>query len=331
MKYIHIISIYLFGGILFSCGSNSCDDAPDVSDIEIEVSIERLDQQLLKATSKDEIATFMDQHPLVAERFMNAAEYPDDSVLVNEISRVLSNPAVDTLYQQTQEAFGDLGWLEDEFEQAFKYVKFYYPDFEPPKVYAAFSALGAIGLDLFVSDDMIVVGLEHFIGEKARFSPKVHDYILSRYRREYIVPNCMLLLSNRWNEVNPQDNTLLAEMVYYGKSYYFTDKVMPCLPDSILAAYSEEELQVADENARLVWAHFVDRELLYETSHKVKPRYVGERPYIAEINSKIPGRIGRWMGWQIVSDFAEKTGVSLKEVMATQDVQQIFTQAKYKP
>jgi hypothetical protein len=58
---------------------------------------------------------------------------------------------------------------------------------------------------------------------------------------------------------------------------------------------------------------------------------MGERPYVAEINAKIPGRIGRWMGWQIVENFAEKTDASLPEVMGTRDVQEIFTQARYKP
>jgi len=331
MRYIHIIVICLFSGFLFSCSSNSCEDAPDVSDISMEVSIERLDRELFEANNKEEIGAFLERHPLVAERFMNAGQYPDDSILVNQIYDILNNPSIDTLYQQTQETFGDLAWLESEFAQAFRYIKHYYPEFEPPKVYAAFSALGSFGLDLFVSNEIIVVSMEHFIGEDARFRPQVYDYILSRYRREYIVPNCVLLLSNRWSETDPQNNTLLAEMVYYGKSYFFLDKMMPCLPDTTLAAYTAEELQIAEENAKLVWAHFINRELLYETSHIVKPRYMGERPYVAEINAKIPGRIGRWMGWQIVENFAEKTDASLPEVMGTRNVQEIFTQARYKP
>jgi len=331
MRYIHVIVICLFCAFLFSCSSSSCDDAPDVSDINVDVSIERLDQELFEADNKEEIGAFLDRHPLVTERFMNASQYPHDSILVDQIYDVINNPAIDTLYQQTQKAFDELGWLENEFAQAFRYIKHYYPQFEPPQVYAAFSALGSFGLDLFVSDEIIVISLEHFIGENARFRPKVYDYIMSRYRREYIVPNCMLLLSNRWNETEEQNNTLLAEMIYYGKSYYFTDKVLPCLPDTILTAYTTDELQIAQESAKLVWSHFVNRELLYETSHIVKPRYVGERPYVAEINAKIPGRIGRWMGWQIVKSYNDKTGATLQEMMDNKDVQEIFTQARYKP
>jgi gliding motility-associated lipoprotein GldB len=331
MKYIHTFSICLFCAFLFSCSSNSCDDAPDVSGIEMDVEIQRLDQELFAANNKEEIGAFLDRYPKVAERFMNAAQYPNDSILVNQIYTIINDPNIDTLYQQTQAAFGELDWLEREFEQAFRYIKHDYPDYTPPKIYAAFSALGSFGLDLFVSDEIIVISLEHFIGEEARYRPQVYDYILARYRPEYIVPNCVLLLSNRWNMTNEQDNTLLAEMIYYGKSYYFTDKMMPCLPDTILAAYTTEELQIAEESAQLVWSHFINQELLYETSHIIKPRYMGERPAVVEINARIPGRIGRWLGWQIVETYAEKTGAALPEIMKIPDAQEIFTRARYKP
>ncbi len=330
MKYFSII-IYLFSIILFSCRGDSCDNSPDISGISMEVSIQRLDQEMFELDNKEEISAFLDKYPLMAERFFRANEFPNDSILVNEIDKLVNDPYVDTLFQQTQQAFPDLLTLENEFADAFRHIKYYYPDFIPPKIYAAFSALGTVGADLFVSDELIVISLEHFLGEDARFRPRVYDYILSRYRPEYIVPNCVMLLSNKWNATDMQDNTLLAEMVYYGKSYYFTKKMIPCLPDTILTGYTEDEIAIAKENEKLVWSHFIENELLYETSHDIKPRYVGERPNVAEINAKIPGRIGRWMGWQIVNTYADKTDASVTEVMNKNNAQEIFMQAKYKP
>lgn len=331
MKYIHAIIVYLFCAILFSCNSDSCDEGPDVSDISMEVNIQRLDQEMFNLNNKEEIGAFLDRYPLLSKRFFRANEFPNDSILVNQIDKIIHDPYIDTLYRQTQETFPELNVLESQFEDAFRHIKYYYPDFTPPKIYAAFSALGTIGADLFVSDELIVISIEHFLGEEARFRPQVYDYILSRYRPEYIVPNCVMLLSNKWNATNMEDNTLLAEMVYYGKSYYFTEKMMPCLPDSILTGYTAEELAIAEENEQLVWSHMINRELLYETSHIIKPRYVGERPSVAEINAKIPGRIGRWLGWQIVQTYADKTEAPLPETMRTADAQKIFTQARYKP
>lgn len=331
MKYITTIIVYLFCIILFSCSADSCDDGPDVSEISMEVEIQRLDQEMFDLQNTEEIATFLEQYPLLAERFFRIDEFPDTSLLINEIDKIIHDPYIDTLYQQTQQTFPDLYALESQFKDAFKHIKYYYPDFTPPKIYAAFSALGTIGADLFVSDEVIVISIEHFLGQDARFRPQVYDYIINRYRPEYIVPNCIMLLSNKWNATDMKDNTMLAEMIYYGKSYYFTKKMMPCLPDSILTGYTSEELEIAEENDKLIWSHMINRELLYETSHVIKPRYIGERPQVAEINSKIPGRIGRWLGWKILKSYADRTEAQLAELMNTDNAQEIFTQARYKP
>jgi len=330
MKFIHII-LYLFCTLLFACGGDSCQDGPDVSSIPMEVSIERLDQEMFSLNHKEELSAFLDKYPMLSDRFYRAEEFPHDSILVNQLHMIVTDPYIDTLYQQTQETFPDLESLETEFENAFRHIKHYYPDFTPPKIYAAFSALGTVGADLFVSDELIVISIEHFLGEDARFRPRVYDYIINRYRPEYIVPNCVMLLSNKWNATEIDDNTLLAEMIYYGKSYYFTQKMLPCLSDTVLTGYTAEELSVATENDKLIWSHFINKELLYETSHIIKPRYVGERPSVAEINAKIPGRIGRWLGWQIVEQYADNTGASINELMRSGNAQEIFTGSKYKP
>ncbi|MDF9795012.1 gliding motility-associated lipoprotein GldB [Catalinimonas alkaloidigena] len=330
MKYIYII-IYLFCTLLFSCSSDSCDEGPNISGIPMEVNIQRLDQEMFDLDNREEISGFLDRYPLMTEHFLKADQFPHDSILVNELDRIIHDPHVDTLYQQTQTAFPDLEMLESQFEDAFRHIKHYYPAFTPPKVYATFTALATVGADLFVSDELIVISIEHFLGEDARFRPRVYDYIINRYRPEYIVPNCVMLLSNKWNQTDMEDNTLLAEMVYYGKSYYFTQKMMPCLPDTVLTGYTDQDLAIAEENDQLIWSHFINRELLYETSHIIKPRYVGERPNVAEINAKIPGRIGRWLGWQIVQTYVDKTDTSVQAVMSNADAQEIFTQARYKP
>ncbi|MFP4091253.1 MAG: gliding motility lipoprotein GldB [Cyclobacteriaceae bacterium] len=329
MKYIHSTIICVFSAILFACDSNSCDDGPDVSGIPMEVEIERLDQEMFSLRSEEEIAAFLDKYPQVSSQFLNAGQYPDDSLLINAIQNIITDPYIDTLYRETQQTFGSLEDVEAQFETAFRHIKYYFPEFEPPKIYAAFTALGTIGSDLLISEDAIVISIEYYLGKDARFRPDVYDYMIGRYTPEHMVPSIIMFMSDRWNQV--EGNTLLSEMIYYGKSYYFTEKMLPCLTDTIVAGYSAEELSIAEDNVQLVWSHFVEKELLYETSHIIKPKYVGERPTTLEINPKIPGRIGRWLGWQIVKDYVEETDNSLPELMRQEDAQQIFMQAKYRP
>lgn len=325
------VLITVVSWFLFSCSNDDYCGAPDVSDIPVNVKVERLDEALFSLQTKEEIRDFLDEHPTYTSQFLKAGNYPDDSILVGEIDRLIHDPHIDTVYQETQQVFGDLSKLKKEFKRAFQYLKYYYPDFSPPTIYTVFSGLGTIGPDLMVSDSAIMISLEFFLGENATYRPQVYDYILKRYQPEYILPTCIMLYSGKYNITNEKDETLLADMIYYGKSYYFTQKILPCTPDSIIAGYTDGQESILENNTRVVWAHFIDGSLLYETSKFVKSHYVDERPSVIEINNQIPGRVGRWLGWQIVEEYAEKTDISLPALMRQQDVQEIFRQSRYKP
>ena len=288
------------------------------------------DEALFEAQSSQDIEKLLYQHPDFARTYLHADDYPADSVLANQYYRLITNPSIDTLRQQTETVFEDYSDLQEDFEQAFRLVKYHFPAFEAPTVYTTFTGLGSLGDDLLITDSLVVVSTEFFVGPLARYRPQTHDYLLRRYQPPSVVPGCLLLLSDRFNATDLNDQSLLAEMIYYGKSYYFVRQTMPCLPDSTLLGYSSEQMRLVEENRQLVWSHFVDNELFFKNDQTTKTRYLGDRPGTAEINNRLPGQIGRWLGLQIVQAYAERSGASLPEVMQ-QDAQQIFTRAKYRP
>ena len=63
----------------------------------------------------------------------------------------------------------------------------------------------------------------------------------------------------------------------------------------------------------------------------MKQKFLGERPNVYEIGDKCPGRIGRWLGWQIVEAYAEETGASVQAIMSEKDASKILRMSKYKP
>ena len=328
LTFLLLISL---SALLFSCEQDSCSNIAELSDIVVETEIIRLEDKIFAAQSPSEIRELLAPHTLYRQQYANLTGTQEDSLFYQEYFRLKQDPHIDTLYQQTKQAFSSIETIRNDFEQAFRHIKYYYPEFTSPTIYTTFTGLGSLGSDLFVSDSLIVISLDFFVGENARFRPQVYDYMLSRYSPEYIVPSSVMILSNRFNHTNQSDASLLAEMIYYGKSYYFMQQVMPCTPDTLLLGYDKEQIATIEQNTQMIWSHFIDNELLYETSHVVKPRYVGERPSTLEINAKIPGRVGRWLGWRIVEDYASKTDQTLPQVMQTADAQQIFTQAKYRP
>ena len=224
--------------------------------------------------------------------------------------------------------FADLKGLEAEFADAFRHVKHYYPAFRAPQIHTLVTGFGS---DLFVSDSLIVVGLDYYLGERGKYRPNVPMYLQRRYRPEYLVPSSVTLLSQSYNATDARNKSLLAEMIFYGKAYEFTKAMLPNAPDSLIIGYTGKQLIDTETNQAVVWAHFVEKKLLYETANARKIKYTGERPHTPEISSDCPGTIGRWLGWKIVREYRKRhPDVTLPNLMKNSDAQAIFTQSKYK-
>jgi len=319
---------------LTSCETGSeerCAFIPETAPASVTLTVESLEDSLPAITSKEELVAFFSRHATLRDYFFSRPSYPDDSVFINELYQRFTNPHLDTLLMETKKVFGDLSELKSEFQQAFANFKYYYPDFVPPKIITVITGLEG---DLFVSDSLVIVGLDYFLGDQAKYKPKLYDYILRRYQKNFIVPSVMLLygIEERFNRTNVQDRTVLADMIAYGKAYYFAKRMMPCTPDSVFIGYTQEEITGSRKNEGLIWYRFVEDQVLYQTGHQVKQKYIDERPKTIEVGEKCPGRIGTWVGWQIVNAYMEQyPQTALPALMALPNADQLFKDSKYKP
>lgn len=330
-KYLLIPAIILMLNACTGEEEEKCVFTPDVSAIDLDVTIGQYQDSFVNVQSKRQLVDLLTRLPVIRDHVFLRHSYPDDSVFINTLYERFTNPHMDTLLQETHRVFGNLSELEAEFEQAFKNLKYYYPDFQPPVVQTVIT--GLIDSDLFLSDSLIVISLDYFLGEGAKYRPKMYNYLLRQYRKENIVPSVMLLYAmHRYNKTDLDDMTVLADMIAYGKSYYFAKHMLPCVPDSILIWYTAEEIQGSRKNQHLIWARLIEDQVLYSTSHLIKQRYLGERPKTTEVGEKCPGRIGQWVGWQIVNKYMEThPRTTLQELMNIADAQKLFKESGYRP
>jgi hypothetical protein len=323
-----IILVYLFG-----CGSDQkseCAFIPDTESINIDFTFETLEDSLPAIKSKKDVVDFLGRYPAIRDYFFNRQGYPDDSVFINTLYQRYTHPAIDTLLLEVHQKFGDGSELRKEFLAAFKNIKYYYPEFVPPKVQTMISGLET---DLIVSDSLVVVGLDYFLGEGASYKPNMYEYMLRRYNKDFVVPSVVLLygIADGFNKTSLNDNTVLSDMIAYGKAYAFTKQMLPCTPDSILIGYSKNEIDGAVFNETKIWKKMIEDQVLFSTGHVIKQKYIAERPKTTEISPQCPGRIGMWVGWQIVNKYLEETNKKLPDLMREADPQKIFNESKYRP
>ena len=293
-----------------------------------ELDIVRLEQNFFAASSEEDVRYLLEKYPEVASLVLDEEAYPNRDSLVQQVLRIHGDSSMQALNAAVNSEFADISDIKQELEQAFAYLESYYPDFETPKVYTYVSGFG---LDLLVEEDLLVIGLDYFLPSEHAFQPDLPRYIASRYDRKHLVPMIVLALSSRYNEVDPTDNSLLAEMLYYGKAYHFVKSILPCREDQHIIGYTPEQIKACWDNEDLIWAHFVENELLFQTNPFEIRKYIGEAPATDAISPEAPGRLGRWIGWNIVEEYQTKQNLSLPELMREADAKKMFKESKYRP
>jgi len=302
----------------------------DIDTQSVNISIERLEEILSSFDTLPQILQFFEEYPLFANEFLGVNQYPNINLLTYNMLRMGQDLSIDTLVQDAVNAFPTMTSLNDKLSTGFSHLLHYYPAYPIPKVY---SCVTGFGTDLLVKDSIVVIGLDFFMAGKSKSIPNdIPGYILDYYSEEYIPTKVMALISQRYNAFDRKDQTALAQMIHYGKSHYFMESMYPSLADSIIIEYSAKEVEDLKHMAPKVWAHFVENKLFFSTKREVIRRYIDDRPNTVEIADKCPGRIGRWLGWQIVRAYMEKhPEVSLADLMEDKDASKLFKEAKYKP
>jgi uncharacterized protein YjaZ len=97
--------------------------------------------------------------------------------------------------------------------------------------------------------------------------------------------------------------------------------------------YFPEQYEWAKDNEFYIWQYFVEKKLLYETDRKLLARFIIPAPFSRfnlELDSESPGRLGQYIGWQIVKSYMENNTTPLLQ-MLQMEATEIFNNAKFKP
>jgi len=289
-----------------------------------------LERSFFQIKNPAEGLQFMRANPVFAQYYLQAGQAPADT-LAKALAQFATNDGLRKLSQQTAKAFADSASLRRDIGALFGRVKYYFPDFKVPPVAATYVS-GLLGKDVYVNDSLLVISLDWFAGPKASYRPDLPQYMLRRYQPANVLPTLALAVSSKYNRHRLTATSMLDQMVDQGKRLYFAGQVLPCTPDSLLLGYSGKELKNVQFNEARIWGHLLENNLLFNTTPFVIQKYVGERPNVPEIDRTCPGRIGQWVGLQIVRKYmAEHSEVTLAKLMAEQNAQRVLNDSHYRP
>ena len=330
MKRILIVFLALF---FWQCSQSDKEKSAP----KIKWDMQRLDRTLAEAKSTEAIDSILKKHPEIGIGYFSCP--PEKTpFLARDLYQLYQNPSLKAFYRQSQDsAFFGGDRLEKELHLAFERIQQEFPGLKTPKIRTVFSGFGGVGGEftaqhLQVSDSLIVIGLDFFMGKKGLYLPPgVYDYQLRRLEPKALVGQVILQYSAFVNRQNEDDHTLLSDMIWYGKGFVFTKKILPELADSLLFGYTKQELAETNAFQKEVWEHFIDKKLLFNQEELTKNKYLGERPKTPEIGPACPGSIGRWLGWRIVDQYwKQNPKVTLTKLMTDPDYNSLFLKSGYR-
>lgn len=336
MKKTNLFGGIIFLGFFFLVACSEKKSAQEVPERTIELNVIHIEDAFAKAKSVQALDSILQQHPDVVEVYFRTQK-SQSAALASSLFSIYQNPSFKQFYNQSKEKafFGNNTW-EKQLENAIKKLAELYPNLKVPKVKTVFTGFGGAGQfqadHLFVSDSLIVVGLDYFMGKKGMFLPlDVYDYQIKRLEPNGLTGQILLLYADIFNQHQGENRSLLNDMIWYGKNYYFAKKLVPETPDSTLFGYTEIELKGAKMYQDLIWEHFVANSLFYKKDEFIKTKYVGERPKTPEIGPACPGSIGRWLGYIIVQTYQDKfPDKSLVEIMNNKDADKLLRDSGYR-
>lgn len=329
----HWLPIFLVIGLgLTACKSGPAKDCrPDAAAdaAAISVRLQHLEPAFFRLKTVAEAQHFMNVHPNFARYYLQRQPATEQE-LAKGLVQLATNPALQQLGRETAAAFPDSAALKQEVGEIFRRVHYYFPDFRVPSSYTYVS--GFLAKDIYVNDSLLVVSLDWFVGPKASKRPDLPQYMLRRYTPRGLPSLLAQDVASKYNKHELTANTMLDAMVNAGKTLYFASQVLPCTPDSVLLGYTSREMLGLEGNEARVWGHFLENNLLYSTTPFLVQKYVGERPNVPEIDKTCPGRVGQWVGLQIIRKYvAEHPNVTLGRLMAETNAQRLLNDSHYRP
>lgn len=316
---------------------------PDVSHVEVPVQIRRFERELFAIDTSDVAAgmeVLQQRYPEFAPLFFREVLGAYDPMLAPDgpesyVRGFLIHPAVRRLYDTTQVVFADFAPLVREFEQTFKFFKYYFPQRRVPDVTTFISEYT---LAAFIyGDNSLAVGLDFFLGADYPYqhynpgNPNFSRYLVRSFNKDHLVMKTLQpLLEDMLGPV--PGNRLIDYMIHNGKKLYLMDQLLPFKPDTVIFEYPPQQLQWCFDNERDMWAFFTSEDLLYSTDYMKWRKMVEYSPHSPGMPPEAPGRTANFIGWRIVQAYMQRhPETTLEQLIELRDAQAILDGSRYKP
>lgn len=319
----------------FSCGKDKRYE-PKTSDKNLTVRIIRFDKDLIHLNQNNLTQSTIDlykKYPDIINIYTNeilGVSATDTSKIAKLFREFLSDTVFSQVNQKTLQVFDNVTPIEQNLTASFSILHSFFPEIKLPEVYFFVSGFNR---QILVGDNSIGVGVDLFLGsDYSRYQNFTYQYLIKNMTVQQITPVVMSAVLYNHFPIGGNNERLIDNMLYRGKVLFLLSKLLPEeLPNTIIG-YEKREWEWCRKYEKQVWETIMDRNDLFSTDVMLIHKYMDEAPFTTPVSQEAPGRLGIWVGWQIIESYMKNNkNVNLKDLMLNNNYQQIFEHSGYKP
>jgi len=330
-------SIFLFTVIfLFSSCAKNNRFTLDTTKNRVEVKIHRFDKDLIsldtinmKIGLNSLYARYKDFLPAYTSEILDTTA-ADTAVVSKLFVQYLTDSTFASVNKKTLETFKDVSDIEKSVSDAYTYIYHYFPEVKLPEIYFFVSGFNR---SVMLNDKFIGIGTDFYLGsDYAAYKDFTYQYLLPNMRRECVATDLVSATLFRMFRMESSNDRLLDNMLYRGKIMYLLSVFMPNEKVENLMGYTVEQWKWCKTNEKEIWAAMINQKDLFSTDMLLIRKYMNDAPFTAPISQESPGRLGTWLGWQIVESYMKKNEkIGLRDLMNENNYQKILEESGYRP
>ena len=236
------------------------------------------------------------------------------------------------LEDSVSKEFADIKPIENELTHFFKHLKNQFPSIIMPRVISLINNVDYQN-NVILADSLLLISLDCFMGADHHLYKGIPLYVKKNMNKHNLTSKVVEEYAKYIIDF-PKDRSFLSKMVYHGKLLYIKDILMPHHEDSLKIGYTRDQNKWVNENEVFIWQYMIEKQILFSTKTTLDYRFLMPAPFskfYLEIDNDSPGRIGQWIGWQIVKSYKDEFPDSKLQEILSMPSQDLFNKSKYKP
>ena len=329
---ILLLSVFIFA----SCSKKNKLDV-DISNIELDININRLDKEIFEIDPgkidmqlPDIINKYGEFFVLYNARVINMGN-PYDKEYSTNLTGFITDFTMNKIFEKVMEIFPNINFIENDINNAFKRFSIFFPDKKIPAVY---TFIGGFNQSIVVADSILGIGIDKYLGEDCEFYDRlgIANYLQKNMNPENIPSDAIKAWALTEFVYNDSIDNLVNNLIYHGKIQYFLDVMFPNTPDSLKMGFTSNQMQWCINNESHMWDYLIEEKLLFSTNYMTINKHVNPAPFTSGYPKESPGRASVWIGWKIVNAYMERNSdVSINNLMIDDDYQKILSESHYEP